>query len=101
MLSSAAVSLPLLCHQQQTFAAINASRLLLNYQSRLRKVLKRPTLEPHMSLEALNDADVIGDAAQSLLLHQLIVNAVQPSSLKPNYSRKELEVSIRIVTRRM
>ena len=70
-----------------------AGRLLLNYQSRLRMVLKRPTLEPHMSLEALNDTNIIGNATQSLLLHQLIVNAVQPSPLKPNFSRKELEVS--------
>lgn len=46
-----------------------------------------------MSLEALNDSDIIGDATQSLLLHQLIVNAVQPSQLKPHFSRKELEVN--------
>lgn len=84
--------MPLLRNQQQTLVAIKAGRLLLNYQSRLRKVLKRPTLEPHMSLEALNDVNVIGNATQSLLLHQLIVNAVQPSPLKPNFSRKELEV---------
>lgn len=82
----------MLRHQQQTLVVIRASRLLLGYQSRLRKVLKRPTLEPHMSLEALNDSDIIGNAAQSLLLHQLIVNAVQPSQLKPVFSRKELEV---------
>lgn len=88
------MNVSLLRNQQQTLSVIKAGRLLLHYQSRLRKVLKRPTLEPHMSLEALNEADVIGDAAQSLLLHQCIVNAVQPSPLKPNFSRQELEVSL-------
>ena len=93
-MSIASLNVSLLRNQQRTLVAVKAARLLLNYQSRLRKVLKRPTLEPHMSLEALNDTNIIGNAMQSLLLHQLIVNAVQPSPLKPNFSRKELEVRI-------
>ncbi|XP_073987726.1 E3 ubiquitin-protein ligase HERC2 isoform X1 [Rhodnius prolixus] len=84
------INLPLLHNQQQVLAAVKACRILLQYQSRLRRVLK----QPYSSLEALNECeDDADDAADphSLLIHQLILNAVQPSPLKSDYSREELE----------
>lgn len=86
--------MPLLRNQQQLLAGIKACCVLIQYQSRLRRVLRRPTLAPHMSLEALNDCDDLETDTHSLLLHQLIANAVQPSPLKSEYTRGELEVIV-------
>ncbi|XP_075228227.1 E3 ubiquitin-protein ligase HERC2 isoform X3 [Lycorma delicatula] len=85
------INVPLLRNQQQLLAGIKACCVLIQYQSRLRRVLRRPTLAPHMSLEALNDCDDLETDTHSLLLHQLIANAVQPSPLKSEYTRGELE----------
>lgn len=81
--------MPLLHNQQQVLAAVKACRVLLQYQSRLRRVLK----QPYSSLEALNECEETDTDPHSLLIHQLILNAVQPSPLKSDYSRTELEVS--------
>ncbi|CAB0009589.1 unnamed protein product [Nesidiocoris tenuis] len=81
------INMPLLHNQQQVLAAVKACRVLLQYQSRLRRVLK----QPYSSLEALNECDDTDSDPHSLLIHQLILNAVQPSPLKSDYSRAELE----------
>ncbi|CAH1402584.1 unnamed protein product [Nezara viridula] len=81
------INMPLLHNQQQVLAAVKAGRLLLSYQSRLRRVLK----QPYSSLETLNECDDTDSDPHSLLIHQLILNAVQPSPLKSEYSRTELE----------
>ena len=85
------INIPLLRHQQHLLAAIKAGRVLLKYQPMLRRVLKRPALSPHTSLEALNEVDDLETETTSLLLHQLIATAVQPSPLKSKYSCRELE----------
>uniref|UniRef100_A0A0A9VNP3 HECT-type E3 ubiquitin transferase n=2 Tax=Lygus hesperus TaxID=30085 RepID=A0A0A9VNP3_LYGHE len=81
------INMPLLHNQQQVLAAVKACRVLLQYQSRLRRVLK----QPYSSLEALNECEETDTDPHSLLIHQLILNAVQPSPLKSDYSRAELE----------
>lgn len=81
------INMPLLHNQQQVLAAVKAGRVLLHYQSRLRRVLR----QPYSSLETLNECDDTDTDPHSLLIHQLILNAVQPSPLKSDYSRAELE----------
>ncbi|XP_014251481.1 E3 ubiquitin-protein ligase HERC2 isoform X1 [Cimex lectularius] len=81
------INMPLLHNQQQVLAAVKACRVLLQYQSRLRRVLK----QPYSFLETLNECDDTDTDPHSLLIHQLILNAVQPSPLKSDYTREELE----------
>ncbi|KAL1138806.1 hypothetical protein AAG570_008868, partial [Ranatra chinensis] len=81
------INLPLLHNQQQILAAVKAGRVLLQYQSRLRRVLRRP----YSSFETLNECDDSESDPHSLLIHLLILNAVQPSPLKSEYTRAELE----------
>ncbi|RZF37934.1 hypothetical protein LSTR_LSTR005434, partial [Laodelphax striatellus] len=92
------INIPLLRNQQQLLASVKACSVLIQYQHRLRRILKRPTLAATTSLEALNECDELETDSHSLLLHQLIVNAVQPSPLKAEYSRAELEEAAIIVS---
>ncbi|XP_054270101.1 E3 ubiquitin-protein ligase HERC2 isoform X2 [Macrosteles quadrilineatus] len=89
--SPGTINIPLLRNQQQLLVGIKAGRVLLRHQRVLRRVLRRPTLAPTTSLEALNEVDDLESDSTSLLLHHLVSNAVQPSPVKSEYSRQELE----------
>ncbi|XP_039287848.1 E3 ubiquitin-protein ligase HERC2 [Nilaparvata lugens] len=98
------INVALLRNQQQLLASMKACSVLIEYQQRLRRILRRPTLAPcaGTSLEALalNECDDMEPDchSHSLLLHQLIANAVQPSPLKAEYTRAELEEAAIIVS---
>ncbi|XP_012287916.1 E3 ubiquitin-protein ligase HERC2 [Orussus abietinus] len=70
--------------QQQQLAALNAGRMLLDYQSKLRRVLKTLT----------NDSD----DDRTTLLQEMLIRATKPQPLKPIFSRQELETAALMVS---
>ncbi|OXU31335.1 hypothetical protein TSAR_012680, partial [Trichomalopsis sarcophagae] len=78
------VNASILRMQQQQLAALNAGKTLIEYQSKLRKVLKCLTTD--------NDED------RSTLLQELLIRATRPQPLKPIFKMEELESAALIVS---
>lgn len=70
--------------QQQQLAALNAGKTLIDYQSKLRKVLRCLTTD--------NGED------RNTLLQELLIRATKPQPLKPIFKIEELETAALIVS---
>lgn len=92
--------------QQLRLGLLRAARVLLAHQSMLRRVLSRPLppdlAPPHGDLlmpgEAADSSQVEEEGEHSsgptLILHQVLAAATQPSPLKALFAREEMEVRI-------
>ena len=78
------VNASILRMQQQQLAALNAGKTLIDYQSKLRKVLKCLTTD--------NGED------RTTLLQELLIRATRPQPLKPIFKLEELESAALIVS---
>lgn len=86
------VNASLLRSQQHQLAAIKACRQLFRHQRILRKVLKQPSVDTVLTLEALNEGEDVESNLEQLLIQRMMLKATQPSPLKAIFSREELEV---------
>lgn len=88
------VNSTLLRSQQHQLAAIKACRQLFRHQRILRKILKQPSVEMVLTLEALNEGEDVETSSEQFLLQRMMLKATQPSPLKAIFCKEELEVSI-------
>ncbi|XP_076233389.1 E3 ubiquitin-protein ligase HERC2 [Calliopsis andreniformis] len=78
-----AVNASILRNQQQQLAALNAGKTILDYQTKLRKILK-------YTINQNNDRSCDRDR-RTTLFQEMLVRAIKPQPLKPIFKRKELE----------
>ena len=86
------INLEYLRNQQNTLGVLNASRIFLKSQYKLRKILKHQTTDIDQSQEQYSIEEDLNQHP-ILMIQKLLIKATQPSPLKPGYTLQEMQLA--------